>query len=297
MNRFFRVLLFVIGILAAGNTMAQTGLSGSISYDFLPYQTVDEPIEMSDGSTVDDAQVKLSKVRAALSYPLVFSKGRTILLNDLSYQNIEFDYRKTESILDRLHRVSYSLTMVHGLSQKWSLIAMVNPSLASDFKAGLTSDDLSFQAAIIANRHFSKKLSLGFGAAYSTQFGSAIPLPLLMVEWNNGGKWSFNATLPSDLELWYQAGQRARLGMLVSSDGDSYYFDPQGYAVERPELRYTMLTLGLAADISLLPHLQLHIEAGMIGLHRFEFYSGDEEIVSNDLEPSQYLRTGLQFEL
>jgi hypothetical protein len=241
--------------------------------------------------------VKLSKVRAALSYPLVLSQGRTILLSDLSYQNIEFDYRKTESILDRLHRVSYSLTMMHVLSQQWSLIAMVNPSLASDFEAGLTSDDLSFQAAIIANRHLSKRLSLGLGAAYSTQFGSAVPLPLLMVEWNNGGKWSFSATLPSDLELWYQASERAKVGMLISGDGDSYFFDPQGYTVERPELRYTMLTLGAAASISLLPHVQLHIEAGIIGLHRFEFYSGDEEIVSNDLEPSQYLRAGFQFEL
>ena len=297
MNGLIRIFAFTVALITVGSSMARAGLSATVSYDFLPYQNIDEPIRTSDSTLVDDAQVQLKKSRVSIEYPVVFSQGRTILLNNLSYQHIEFGYRHTESILKRLHRVGYSLTLVHRLSTKWSLLSMVNPSLASDFEAGLTSDDLSFQTAVIADRHFSEKLSIGLGVAYSTQFGTAVPLPLLMMEWNNGGRWSFSMTLPSNLELWYQAGQSAKLGLLISGDGDNYYFDPQGYQVERPELRYTMMTIGPAAKIDLSRHLQLNIEAGIIGLHRFEFYSGDEEVVSNDLEPSHYVRIGLQTNL
>ena len=297
MNGLIRIFALTVALITVGSSMTRAGLSVSTSYDFLPYQNIDEPIRTSDSALVDDAQVQLKKSRVGIEYPVVFSQGRTILLNNLSYQNIEFGYRHTQSILKRLHRVGYSLTLMHHLSDKWSLLSIVNPSLASDFKAGLTSEDLSFQTAVIADRHFSEKLSIGLGVAYSTQFGSAVPLPLLMMEWNDGGKWSFSMTLPSNLEFWYQAGQSVKLGLLISGDGDNYYFDPQGFQVERPELRYTMMTLGPAAKIDLSSHLQLNIEAGIIGLHRFEFYSGDEEVVSNDLEPSHYVRLGLQTNL
>lgn len=297
MNFLTRIFVFAVTLIIVGSSITRAGLSTSVSYDFLPYQNIDEPIEMNDGTLVDDAQVQLRKLRAGIEYPVIFSQGKTILLNDLSYQNIEFGYHKTESILKRLHRVSYSLTLMQAMSDKWSLIAMVNPSLASDFKAGLNSKDLSFQTAVIANRHFSQKLSIGFGAAYSTQFGTAVPLPVLMLEWNDGNKWSLNTLLPSNLDVWYQAGQRVKLGILISSDGDNYYFDPQGYQVERPELHYTMMTLGPAATFNLSSHLQLNIETGIIGLHRFEFYSGDEEVVSNDLKPSHYVRLGVKTNL
>lgn len=285
------ILIFSSGVAA------QMRPSYSVSYDYIPYQTVDEPIEMENGSFVDDAQVRLSKFRTTFAYPFMFSEGRTIILNELSYQRIGFQYRKTESILENLHGVSYSFTLMHRFSGKWSLLTMVNPSLASDFEAGLSSEDLSFQTAIIVNRHFSERFSIGIGAAYSTQFGSAVPLPVISLEFNDGDKWSASAILPSSLEVWYKASQRVDLGLLLSGDGDNYHFDPQGYQVNRPELRYTMMTLGPAAKIKLSKHLRLNVEAGIIGLHRFEFYSGDEEIVSNDLKPSQYLRTGLQIGL
>jgi hypothetical protein len=60
-------------------------------------------------------------------------------------------------------------------------------------------------------------------------------------------------------------------------------------------LRYTMLTLGPAARINLTPWVQLHLEAGLIGLHRFEFFDGDDEVESYDMDPKQYARVALRF--
>lgn len=289
-------VLSVLIIAANPPVQAQPGPTVSISYDFLPYQGIDEPIEMQDGSMVDDAEVKLSKFRTAFTYPVIFSQGTTILLNEISYQQIRFDYRNTTSLLERLHSVGYTLTMLHHMSEKWSILAMGKASLASDFEVDISIDDFSFQTAVALNRHFCQRFSIGLGAAYSAQFGSAVPMPLLILDWNNGAKWSAKAILPSSLEFWYSHSQRIDLGLLVTGDGDNFRFDPGSYrdTSPEPELRYTMMTVGLATKLAISKRICLNIETGIISLHRFEFYSGDEEIVSNDLVPSQYVRLGLQ---
>ena len=296
MKTQFKLVLLLGLLFICKSSEVHAGLSGSVGYDILPYQDIDEPIKLQNDSLIDDAQVRISKINFTLEYPVIYAQGRTILFHQLAYQNMQFDYKKTESILHQLHRVSYTATMIRQLTEKWSMIAMVNPSIASDFEEGLTSEDMSFQAAAIFKINYSPKLSIGYGLAYSTQFGTAIPLPLIMIEWNNGGKWSLSSTLPANLELWYQSSEKVKLGLLIRSDGDNYHFDPQGYQVERPELRYIMMTFGPAAHISFSKKATLKIETGIIGLHRFEFYSGDEEIISNDLKPSGFARAGLQLE-
>lgn len=301
MRHFILVGLIAVGcvLFTAGSASSQIGPSFSLDYDILPYQGIDEPIVMEDGSLVDDAEVKLTRFRAAFSYPVVLSQGRTILVNELSHQQIRFSYRKTTSLLDRLYSVGYSLSVMHSISERWSVLAMGRSSLASDLEVDVNTEDFSFQTAVIFNRRFNQGLSMGLGAAYSTQFGSGDVIPLLSIDWSNGAKWSAKAILPSSLEVWYDLSRRVNIGLLVTGDGDNFRFDPGSYRATHPEpnLRYTMMTIGSIARIHLFDHLSMSVEAGTIGLHRFEFYSGDQEIVSNDLKSSQYVRLGLQSNL
>ena len=104
------------------------------------------------------------------------------MFNEFSYQQITFNYRKTTSLLDRLHSFSYTLTALHSFSEKWSLLAMGKSSIASDLEVEMAAEDFSFQTAAILNRRFSQRFSMGFGIAYSTQFGNGVPLPLLTLQ-------------------------------------------------------------------------------------------------------------------
>jgi len=286
-------------ISAVPAAKAQSGPSFSVTYDLLPYQDFDDPIidtvVGTDTTFLDHPQAQLRKLRASLSYPIVISRDRTVLVNDLSYQLIEFEYRKLTYPLKRLHSASYTLMLQHRLSRKWSVWALGTPSLASDLGAEISENDFNFQAAAIFIRHFSDRLSLGFGAAYTTQFGSGEVVPILALDWNNGKNLMAKAILPASLEFWYRPGARVDLGFLLSGDGNNFRGDTGVYHVANPELRYTMLTVGSAARIRLAGPLRLHIEGGIIGLHRFEFFDGDTETASHDLKPSQYARIGLTF--
>jgi hypothetical protein len=284
---------------ATPEAMAQSGPSVSVTYDLLPYQDFDDPvvatIEGTDTTFLDHPQAQLRKLRASVSYPIVIFKDRTLLVNDLSYQLIEFEYRELDHPLERLHSASYTLMLQHRLSLRWSVWALATPSLASDLGAEVSENDFNFQAAAIFIRHFSERLSLGFGGAYTTQFGRGEAVPVLALDWNNGKNLMARAILPANLEFWYRPGTRVDLGLLLSGDGNNFRGDPDIYQVADPELRYTMLTFGPAARIRLVTQIRLLIECGIIGLHRFEFFDSDNEAASYDLKPSQYARVGLTF--
>ena len=288
------ILPALFALIIVGSSSVQAGLSVTISYDFLPYQNFKEPITPDETTVIEDGQAQLKKLRASISYPIVFSQGRTILVNELSAQQIDFSYHNLVSSLEKLHTVSYTLMLQHQLSEKWALLAIGAPSLASDLEADISRADFSVSAGAVFIRQFSERLSLGLGAAYSTQFGTAIPLPVLTLDWNNGNNLVAKAILPSSLEFWYSANKQIDLGILMFGDGNNYSLAPERYDVADPELRYTMLTIGAAAKTSLSEKVQLHIEAGVIGLHRFEFYDGNDEGPSYDLKPSQYARLGIQ---
>jgi hypothetical protein len=301
------MLLFVVAVstIIISTPMAakaQGGLSFTAGYDILPYQDFKDSINVSgtDTTLLYNSQVQLKKFRASMAYPIVFSEGRTVLVNELSYQLIEFRYHQLDQQLDRLHSASYTLMLQHKLSQKWSVWALGTPSMATDLEADISEDDFNFQTAAIFIRHFSERFSLGLGAAYSTQFGSAVPMPVIAFDWNNGNNLMAKAILPVSLEFWYRQSPKLDLGLLVSGDGNNFHGDPAIYSspgelIANPELRYTMLTVGPAVKITLAKGIRMNIEAGVIGLHRFEFYDGDTEEESFDLKPSQYVRGGFEY--
>ncbi|UCG62020.1 MAG: hypothetical protein JSV52_01645 [Candidatus Zixiibacteriota bacterium] len=290
------IILVLTSILASPLTcQAQTGPSASITYDFLPHQDIDEPIRLEDGSIIDNAGVRLARFRATLTYTIVFSEGRTVLVNDLSYQLIDFEYRNWDYPLKRLHAASYTLMLQHRFSRKWSVWALGTPSMATDLKAEVSENDFNFQAATVIIRHFSERFSIGVGAVFATRFGSGKALPILAVDWNNGKNLMAKAILPASVEFWYRTCPRLDLGLLVSGDGNNFRGDPAIYRVIEPGLRYTMLTVGPALRINLSGDMRINVEGGLIGLHRFEFFDGDRETASYDLKPSQYLRVSAQY--
>jgi hypothetical protein len=292
-------ILLIVGMFFLGvgsNLYGQPGPSFSISWDFLPYQHFDDPEE-----GLEDAEVKVRKSDASFTYPIVFCDGRTVLVNELSYRYFDADYANwpteshEESELNVLHAARYMLMLQHRLSQKWSVWALVTPGLASDLKGDISRDDFNLQAAIVFIRHFSERFSLGFGAAYSTEFGEALPLPVLAFEWNNGSNLRASGIVPTNLGFWYQPGQRLMLGLQVRVEGNEYHGDPEIYGVDDPRARYSVLTIGPSALIHLSRWARLNVEGGMIGLHRFEFFDGDDKVATYDLGLTHFIRAGLQF--
>lgn len=169
------------------------------------------------------------------------------------------------------------------------------PGMASDLHGKISRDDFNLQAAAIAIRHFSPKLSIGFGAAYSTQFGEGYPLPVLALEWNNGSNMKLSAVVPTNIEFWYLASKKIGLGLSLKVEGNEYHGDPKIYGVEDPRMKYSTVMLSPTVKYYFTKSLQFNISGGYIGLHRFEFYDGDDKKETYDLKPSSFVRLEISY--
>jgi len=293
---FFTCILLVSLLLGMNNAgCAQPGPSFSVSYDFFPYENFDNP----DTAALDDAEVQVTALNLAASYPFVFSQGRTVLVNELSYQRREFEYKNWAAELEKpdvklAHAVRYTLTLRRVLSPKWYTLALATPGLASDFEGDISGDDFTYEAAVVFVRQFSQRWSLGFGAALTNQFGETLPFPLLVFEWNNGSNLKASGIIPTSLELWYLPNPKVELGLVVGGDGNRYHGDPDIYDVDNPLFRYSVVTIGPSARIHLSKAVHLKVEGGFVPYHLFEFYDGDNKASDYSLKPSGYLSAGIQ---
>lgn len=277
---------------------AQPKPSFSASYDLFPYQNFKDPeVDGQNAPQLEDAQIQSYGITLQATYPLIFSEGRTVIINELNFQNREFSYDgfTATPLLDDIYAINYTLMLQHVLSPKWTLLSIVTPGIASDLEAELSSNDFTFQAVALFIRQVSERFSYGIGAAYSTDFGQPIPMPVLALNWNNGNKLSWNTILPVSSELLHQTSEKLQLGLVLGLDGGNYHGDPDIFETSDPELRYSVMTFGPTARFRLSNLLQLNVNAGVIGYHRFEFFAGNDEVGSYNLKPSAFFRAGFQF--
>lgn len=296
-----RATLFILAVICALTIVsyslarAQGGPSISVNWDFFPYQNFDKP-----PSGFENTEIRINRADAQITYPLVFSEGKTVLVNQLSYQHFEARYKNwpigTEaSGIDILYAAQYTLMLQQVLSEKWSIWTILTPGMASDLHGEISKDDFNLQTALVFIRKVSPRFSYGIGAAYTTAFGMDTPLPVLAVDWNNGSNLMLSAIIPTNVDLWIQAATRVRLGLNVKVEGNEYHGDPEVFGVADPRLRYSVVKLGSTVKYYMSKQMNFNIQGGYIGLHRFEFFDKDAKAASYDMKRSFYLRAGVEY--
>lgn len=265
----------------------------SITFDAFPYQQFSDPIP-----GLENTEVFSNTATIAFSYPFMLNENRTQVTMGVLWERQGFDYRRLsggEPNIDALYAGSFSFMLAHRFSETWSVLGIVTPGLASDLKGALTVDDFSFQAVLAGIRRTSPKFAFGLGAAYSTQFGEPLPLPVLLFDWSNGKKLRWTTLLPAESEFWYAHSNRMQLGLLLKVKGNNFQGDPGRYSSTDPQLRYSVVTFGPSARLSLARNLVLQADAGVVPYHRLDLYDGTTEVESFRLNESAFFRLGFRF--
>lgn len=213
-----------------------------------------------DGTTLGTVSTGL-----ALSYPVVLGNGRTILVPRLSLQRLRFDHdgwpRDTPTA-DEAYFIDLGLSVQHQLSARWALRADLSPSLASDFDQTLAADDVVLQGAALAIWQATPRFSAGFGAAYSTVFGTPVPIPLVLLQ-GSGDGWRAEAFLPASVEAWWVPSERVEMGISVQALGSRHRLGAHEDRLDRPFAEALALTAGPSVNVRLAPWLRFGIDSGL----------------------------------
>ncbi len=280
----------VLLICASPDTAsAQNFLGISVGRESFPLTRMQKPI-----SGAEDLEIRTTSWYVGAAFPLEFADGKILMLNRLSYKRLGFSYRNTSGLpatLTQAQSIQLSFFVIDSLTERWSMIASMTPGLASDFDRSVTMDDFTLQAILGFVRKYGEDFQLGFGLAYSRDFGPPIPLPFLYVDWKIAPDLTFNGIVPVNFDFRYRLHRMIDLGLAVKVRGDRYHGDPRKYGVNNPQLEYSEATVSPSAQVHLSQWIHLNIESGITFYRNFEFLDGDISAASYDMKPTGYLRT------
>ncbi len=300
--RFFAgsSFLAIVLILSIAPLQAQPGPTFTAGYELHPYSRLADPDTDAASTFLDTGEIRIGTLTLKAAYPITFGQGQTVLVNELSYRRLDLDYRGFPAAAanpENMQAIEYTATITHGLSDRWTLMGIVKPGIASDFEGSIGQDDLTLQAVAVFIRAYSERLQVGYGAAWANTFGQPFPLPILAINWNNGARLRVSTILPANLEIWYATSQRMELGLLLNMDGNQYHGDPDIYGVNDPLLQYSVGTIGPAINVRMGGGMTLGVRAGTTATRRFEFSDGSDDLGDYSLKNAGFLNVQLEVAL
>jgi hypothetical protein len=286
---------FLVGL--SWEVFAQEAIGLSVGYEFIPYSKFSEPDPTVPG--MENVELQLNTISIGAAFPLSFAEGKTLLLNQISYSRIGFNWDNYVSgmgpKIDQAHSIRYTAFLLQTLNERWTLVMVVTPGLASDFEGTISTDDFTFDGVVGAMRAFGEKknFTLGSGLAYSRDFGTPLPLPFIYIDWDITSKLNANGLLPQYLDVTYSLNPIIDIGVLASINGNRYHGDPDKFTADNPQMKYSLGTIGPKAQIHITKWLHLNVEGGYALFRNFEFWDGPDKVSTFDIEQTYYLRTSM----
>lgn len=163
-----------------------------------------------------------------VNVPKTFKNDSTILINGLGYASVNatmynFSGLPSNEEDKKLQTFYYQVSLLHKWNDKWSFVASLKPTIASDFEQSLSIDDFVLQASVLVSKKMNDKMKLGVGVLNSTRWGSPLVLPALSFHYKHK-KHQLNALLPVNLKYTYSFLPKNNLilGMKYARNGADF---------------------------------------------------------------------------
>jgi hypothetical protein len=200
--------------------------------------------------------------------------------------------------LTTIHALTLDMVLMRVLSEKWILFAAFRPGI---FTSGEVVDNSwRIEGGAFADYRFENGLSLGVGAARSSNFGRVLIVPVLHVLYV-GESFLVDVLLPQRAEFWYYPSQKIELGLNVALNGSQYALgnDVLRGAFGTDQFGFANGTVSPIVRYAILDKTFLSAEVGYTFLRRAEFvnsaFSGESRFVQQ-YNPANtwFFRAGVQ---
>jgi len=245
-------------------------------------------------------KVSFSEMKVSLSYLKLLKNKKTALINSVEFTNLKPTFSEginISTISRNFYSAAYNLAMVNPLGTKgWSYALGVKPTLASDFKEKLSSEDFILQVIAIFSKRANENFKYGFGVSYNTRFGKRQIMPILQLIYKKN-KWEMNTYFPAYISKFYHF-KTSKLGLTISVNGNNYNFKNNLAltGLDLDKLIYSRINIGPEYEIKLMKKIKLNLSGGITVANKLDWIDGggDSEL---DLSPENkvFFKTGLKF--
>lgn len=262
-----RHLLAAAGCLLGCWVSAQSGISGELKTEYIPFSSYIRP----EDSVKTNSKSNFKRADLNLSIPLSMKKdssGRvkawSVLLSGSYAKMTHKDYEK-QLFPDQMLNVETGIQHIRPLGKKWSMMLTASVGVYTDLEQ-ISSDDILGQGGVLFIRHFNPNLALGGGPVLTTAFGVPMILPWIYFDWKTHGKIKFNINFPEGMEAGYLFSDKFALKAVVNLSGMTVERNKDGKSML---LGYQQITAGIRPELKLNDKLSLRLTGGTALLRSF----------------------------
>lgn len=290
--KVFTILFFTASIVNAQEKVDLFGIS------FMHNTKVG--LKDPTNAQLENLDLNVSELDAFVRYPIQLKNDKTVLVNTIKYHFVRApfdDLPSNESFEANLHSIQYDFTIRHKLSDTWLGLVSLRPTLASNFKDGIGTDDFFFQGMVGFKYLASKSMSYGVGVSYINGFGEPKTVPVLLFDYKTN-KLNLEVKAPILLNVHYST-KRITYGLEAKLEGGQYHLandENSGPVVTNNEtVKFSRYNVGPTLGWKFDDHSRFEVSAG-ISLKRTLKAIDNAGIESDyDLENGLFFKTAFYF--
>lgn len=168
-----------------------------------------------------DFDFNSTEIRANI--PVKIGKGFITNSFGLDYSTLNYNkiYPFDTKEIETFYNLSYALSYTYQLKRQWLLTARVNPTISSNLKGSLSSEDLLLNGALLATKrwgNFKKGSVMIFGVAYATLSGKPGVIPFISFREKLNERFSYGIGFPTTF-FNYNLGKKHRFRIEARQQG------------------------------------------------------------------------------
>jgi hypothetical protein len=287
-------LLLVLLLITSGLCAQNFQLAGIDYSNYAPAKITNSPTNQA---------IAFQELSVFAKLPVKFKNAKTILINTLRYGLVQPTITNSPLFLEsntkkNLHSVSLSLTLVQRMGKKWTLIAGLTPTLASDFEEKFSRDDILMQGVLLASKKLNDKWSVGGGVVYTTQLGDPRFLPAVQLSYHSN-KHLVKILLPSFISYLYTVDKEEKwhLGLRLATNGGNFNINNQDFRQGIPnpinKIIQSKVNMGAVINYQLTKTILLEAHGGISAARKYKLQAASKDIYSYPSENGGFFHLGI----
>ena len=241
-------------------------------------------------------ETSMSEINADAQFVIKIKEKMTYFINRIhfnQFNNSGKEVSSKEYFHNKFYSIAYSAGIIRIINNKWKVIGILTPTIASSFEKRISTNDLILQSSIIASKRVNRYFEYGFGLSYSTRFGQGITIPLVSAKYKKNN-FSFTAILPAYISASYHF-KKHKIGLSMSTYGNLYNTNIDMItSYELDKLGYSRINIGTEFQMKIYKSLHLNIKGGISVRNKFESINKDGNLeISLSGENKSFFCTGL----
>lgn len=170
-----------------------------------------------------------------------------------------------------LYAVQYDFWWLNSVSDRTTVGVIARPGIFTDgVDVGL--DHFRVEGAAFVDRIVSDRTTLGIGLAYGSNFGVAIPVPVLHVVHRRGTRFLLDGFVPQRLTAWWYPRKGLDVGLEAQLFGAQYRLgDPAEQPRRAGQVQFANGTIGPVVRWTVFGKTAVSLEGGMTFVRRLNF--------------------------